>query len=245
MIFSKLLAVLGFFQLLSPTFAWPHDFNCPDRRGPRAIQARVPPLLNEALAANVWRPPPPGWYFKAWNMIYASNPQYAFFRNFQYDPTAVNPSQTNGQVHDLASFQIPNNDTVFTTYGVDTPHGNAAAVLNYAGTGILTGATSQYSLLAWGCDSNNVPYYASYSTDTAATNTPAGIDIFSVSDQGLDQATADALIAALKALPKAEIATLANALNKTIQDGGRNGQLRVNTCDDYCKSNQDLLGILG
>ncbi|WP_218968304.1 hypothetical protein, partial [Klebsiella pneumoniae] len=117
-------------------------------------------------------------------MIYASNSQYLGFRNLQYDPTAIDPANPAGQVNDLTSFQVPGNDTIYTTYGVDTPDPRPgfSAVLDYAGTGILTGATSEYSIMAWGCDNTGTPYYVSYSSETALTATPAGIDIFSTND---------------------------------------------------------------
>lgn len=161
-------------------------------------------------------------------MIYASNPQYTeSFRNLQYDPAPIDPSNLYGQVNDLTTFQLPNNDTIFTSYGVDTPHPQWPAVLDYAGTGILEGAESQYSIFAWGCDSTGIPYFASYATAAELTQTPAGIDIMSTSDEGLDAETAAALIAAMKVLDNAEVSNLAASLAKMVQDGGREGQTRV------------------
>jgi hypothetical protein len=116
-------------------------------------------------------------------------------------------------------------------------------VLEYAGTGILEGAYSEYSALTWGCDANGVPYYASYSSAAPASGTPAGIDILSTSDLGPDQATVDAIIKKLKALPNDEIKQLASTQVKMSQDGERRGLPRI-ICDDYCKSNQNLLDIL-
>lgn len=177
-------------------------------------------------------------------MILASNPQYAAMRNVQYDPTPIDPSDPTGLVNDLFSFQFPGNDNIITTYGVDTPHPHFPAVLDYAGTGILVGATSQYSILVWGCDINKVPYYASYSTAVEFTDTPAGIDLMSTSDRGPDQDTIDAVIEALKKLGSDEITKYVDALERMVQDGGRRGMPRA-TCDDYCKTNQGLIGIVG
>jgi hypothetical protein len=164
-------------------------------------------------------------------MIYASNPQYSTLRNLQYDPTPVDPSNPTGQVNDLTSFQSPGSDTIYTSYGIDTPSTQPgwSGVLDYVGTGILADATSQYSLLAWGCDSTGTPYYASYSSVTAVSKTPAGIDVFSTSDKGLDQATADTLLAALKDLPNEEIRGLVRGLMRTVQDGGRDGKQSVSS----------------
>jgi|TARA_R110002003_G_scaffold595_7_gene20750 hypothetical protein len=160
-------------------------------------------------------------------MFYATNTQYAAFRNLQYDPTPVDPSNPAGLVNDLSSFQISGNDTIYTSYGIDTPHPTLPAVLRYAGTGILEGAISEYSMLAWGCDAEGMPYYASYSTAAELSSTPAGIDIMSTRDTGPDEATVDALVEALKELQDEEISHLVATLTKMTQDGGRNGLPRV------------------
>lgn len=217
---------------------------CPKPLGAPGVKLRLPPSMNNGKTPVYWKPPPVGWYSRLWHMIYASNPQYTAFRNFQYDSLPLNPADPAGPVNDLSSFQLPGNSTIYTSYGVDTPHPTLPAVLEYEGTGILAGATSEYSGLTWGCDKNGVPYYASYSTATEQTSTPAGIDILSASDLGPDQKTVDAIINGLKKLPNQEIKDLAATMTKMVQDGSRRGLPRV-VCDDYCKSNQDLLAILG
>ncbi|KAH7068785.1 hypothetical protein BKA63DRAFT_450163 [Paraphoma chrysanthemicola] len=219
--------------------------SCPPHHGPEGVRVRLPPALDGSGHHTSWVAPSPRWYFKPWSMIYASNLQYTAFRNFQYDPTAIDPSEPSGLVNDLSSFQLPGNDTVYTTYGVDTPHTTYSTVLSYAGTGILEGATSDYSLLAWGCDARGQPYYASYSTAVELSSTPVGIDIMSTSNSGPDEATFEALVKALNNLRNEEIRGLVATLTEITQDGGRNGLPRVDTCDDYCKSNQNMIGIIG
>jgi hypothetical protein len=176
---------------------------CPRDTGARGVRVRLPPNFTNNIVDNShyhpskpWPAPPIGWYFKPWSMILASNAQYAAFRNVQYDPTAIDPSNPSGLVNDLFSFQFPGNDTVFTSYGIDTPHSFYPAVLYFEGTGIVAGATSEYSMLAWGCDSKGVPYYASYSSAVELTSTPAGIDLMSTCDGGPDDETVAALIEA-------------------------------------------------
>lgn len=234
---------------------------CPRKIGAEGVEARLPPTFSQQHHGKPWCPPPVGFYFKPWSTILASNPQYAAMRNIQYDPTPVDPSDPTGLVNDLFSFQVPGNDTVFTTYGVDTPRPNLPATLDFAGTGILTGATSEFYILFWGCDANRVPYYGSYSTATNLTQTPPGIDLLSTNDQGPDQATVNAIIKALKDLDNDEITKYVDKLARVDQDGGRRNMPRVSssswpvlmytdstmqaTCDDYCKTNQGLLGAFG
>jgi hypothetical protein len=156
----------------------------------------------------------------------------------QYDPTPIDSLYPVVQINDLTSFQLPGNETVYTSYGIDKPNPQWHAVLDYAGRGILEEATSQYSLLAWGCDSMGTPYYVSYSSASEVTQTPAGIDIMSTNDKGLDKETADTIVAALKNLPNQDVIALAASLSKTVQDGGRDGMPRVSfasTCYVLCE----------
>ncbi|KAF1945264.1 hypothetical protein EJ02DRAFT_51219 [Clathrospora elynae] len=239
-----LLTLLAGSTLALSTTAHPNT-TCPPLHGAKGVRVRFPPSFNTShhFHEPVWPAPPVGWYFKPWSMIYASNPQYAAFRNLQYDPTAINPANLTGPVNDLFSFQLPGNDTVITTYGVDTPHPLYAAVLEYAGTGILVGASSEYTLLAWGCDSKGTPYYVSYSSATNLTKTPAGIDMMSTSDKGPDNGTVSAVVKELKGLGNKEITGLVDNFTRMVQDGKRVG--RNATCDEYCQSNQDLISVLG
>jgi hypothetical protein len=210
-----------------------------------AYPSGLPPAFDGGVTSEKWQSFPTGFYFQPWYMVYASNPANLALRNFQYDPTPVDSSNPTGLVNDLGSFQVPNNATVYTTYGVDTPNNTYPAVFHYEGTGILEGATSEYSVLAWGCDAAELPYYVNYATVTELTKTPAGIDIMSTRETGMDQATLDMLVRKLKALGNKEIADMADGLQRMKNDGGRNGMPRITTCDDKCKSNQGLLDILG
>ncbi|KAH7089127.1 hypothetical protein FB567DRAFT_325255 [Paraphoma chrysanthemicola] len=223
--------MVRFITFLVGTTAFAADsllaLTCPPDHGPEGVRVRLPPAFDGSGHHTSWVAPPPSWYFKPWSMIYASNLQYAAFRNFQYDPTTIDASEPSGLVNDLTSFQLPGNDTIYTTYGVDTPHTTYPAVLIYAGTGILEGATSEYSMLAWGCDARGQPYYASYSTAVELSSTPAGIDIMSTSNSGPDEATFEALVKALNNLRNEEIRGLVATLTKMTQDGGRNGHPRV------------------
>jgi hypothetical protein len=177
-------------------------------------------------------------------MVYASNPANLALRNFQYDPTPVDAANPTGPVNDLGSFQVPNNTKVFTTYGVDTPQTTYPSEYMYAGTGIIEGASSLYSVLAWGCDENRLPYYVNYATATELTKTPAGIDIMSTKVTGMDEKTLQTVLNRLRELGNDEITAMANAMSPMTNDGGRDGMPRITTCDEECKSNKDLLEIL-
>ncbi|KAJ4299516.1 hypothetical protein N0V90_004761 [Kalmusia sp. IMI 367209] len=208
------------------------------------VNIRDPPTL-AVKRFPTWVPPPTGWIFKPWYQVQSSNEQNLQLRNFQWDPTPVDASNPDGPINDLSSFQLQNNDKVYTSYGVATPNNSFPALLDYRGTGILENATSQYSWLGWGCDINGNDYYVSYSSSAEASNSPAGLDIMSVVDTGVDQQTADTVIKKLKNSDLAEIRELSGRVIGTIQDGGRRGMDRIDTCDDECKTNKDLIDIIG
>jgi len=157
----------------------------------------------------------------------------------------MDPGDLGGAINDLSSFQIPGSDKIYTSYGVAYPHPHWPGVLDYVGTGLLENATSQYSWLAWGCDLDGNSYYVSYSSPAEASGTPAGIDLMSVTDIGPEQATVDKVFDELKKLGNEEITRLASAMIRNIQDGARDGLPRVTTCDAECKTNNDLVDIIG
>ncbi|KAF1950128.1 hypothetical protein CC80DRAFT_244563 [Byssothecium circinans] len=237
---SNLIGTICAFALC--VFAAPPKagYNC----GPSAVQVRLPVNKTGTAPPSYWALPPPDFYFKPWNMVYATHAANLALRNFQYDPTPI-ANDAHSRINDLSSFQIPGNDTVFTSYGIDTPLSPNNDVLSYQGTGIISAATSLYSLNAWGCDANGTPYYVNYATASESTNTPAGIDIMSTRDDGMDLATFNVIKKKLIALGNAEVAAMANAFQRTVQDGGRRGMPRIRECDAQCQTNEGLIPILG
>ncbi|KAH9876170.1 hypothetical protein J1614_004049 [Plenodomus biglobosus] len=221
-----LVSILAFTATGNPTTTITLS-SCPPTLGAKGVQVRLPPSLDPNPTQSKWHAPPPTWYFKPWHMIYASNRQYTAFRNLQYEPSPINPGLPSSHINDLFSFQLPGHPTIYTTYGVDTPHPEFPGVLQYNATGVLAGATSEYSLLAWGCDDSAVPYYASYSSATRETRTPAGIDVMSVSVGGPDAGTLAAVVGALAGLGSGEVRELVGGLQRMIWDGEREGMGKV------------------
>lgn len=154
----------------------------------------------------------------------------------------MDPSQPTGKRTDLSSFQIVNNETVFTSYGEDTPT-VIPGVYHYQGTGILEQANDTLEILAWGYDCRGDGYRISYSTATEFTKTPASLDVLSRTKKGPDAATLGKIQSALIALGNAEVTALAKAIGPALQDSGRDGQAPIQKCDDECKTNKDLLGL--
>ncbi|KAF9732714.1 hypothetical protein PMIN06_002834 [Paraphaeosphaeria minitans] len=236
--------VVATVALVSVVVALPTGSNS-IRCGPAGVDLRDPPTFADATPDPSWKPVPTGWIFKPWYQVLTSNTQVAQLRNFQWDPTPVNSHDPNGAINDLSSFQVPNSDTVVTSYGVATPNTSYLNVYEYRGTGILENATSQYSWLGWGCDGFGKSYYVSYATAAPASGTPAGIDFMSTSEYGLDENTSNKVVEVLKQSKSQEIRKIAHTFVPNIQDGGRRGKPRIRECNDECKTNKDLIGIIG
>lgn len=162
------------------------------------------------------------------------------YRNIQYVPTPINSSEPTGPRNDLSSLQLLNNITVFTTYGVDYPVPGLKNVYQFNSSGIITGADDVLNILAWGYDSSGTEWYASYSTITTLLNLPASVDVLSRKDNGPTRDTFEAIKCALRELGNADLSKLVDELVAIKQDGARDGEAPI-VCDDYCKTNQDLL----
>ncbi|KAK3377637.1 hypothetical protein B0H63DRAFT_382525, partial [Podospora didyma] len=187
------------------------------------ISVRLPPVIDNGASTAGWSIPPVGSDFGYWYQTFSSSPS-GFQRNLQYSTHPLNPSNPVGQRTDLSSFQIVGNDTVYTSYGVDTPLAPAfPAVYNYTGSGILSQATDILSVLAWGTDCNGIGYRVSHSTFTPFTGTPASVDVLSRSKLGPDATTLANIKAALVALGNSGITALVNAMVAAAQDSGRDG----------------------
>lgn len=204
-----------------------------------SLSVRFPPTLGNVSHTH-WRHPPLGWDFNNWFQTNSSSPNAAM-RNLQYNPTPIDPDDPAGDLNDLSSFQLLNNDTVFTSYGIDTPT-SIPAVYSFAGTGLLKGANDSLEVLAWGYDCRGVGYRVSYSSLTTLTQTPASIDVLSRSDKGPDSATLSKIQDALVAFGDASITALAKRIGPALQDGARDGLPPVQ-CDAACKNNEDLAGL--
>lgn len=206
------------------------------------VSVRLPPTLS-GEADDDWKPPPVGWDFGNWYQTNSSSAN-TFQRNLQWSTFPLDPTDPTGKRSDLSSFQLVGNDTVLTSYGEDTPT-ETPAVYYYQGTGILQEANDYLQILAWGTDCHGIGYRLSYSTFTEFTQTPASVDILSRTAKGPDARTLGKIQEKLIAFGVDEITKLTKAMVPALQDGARDGQPPILTCDEHCKSNEDLLDLIG
>ena len=196
---------------------------------------------------------PVGWRYGNWKFTSSSQPAYAAFVNVQWDlsPSFPQSATIPGQDNDVASFQIAGDPsgTILTLYGIDTPRlsndpsigSGWADVYDWVGAGAVSTMNNSIEVIAWGYDTDGIPYTLVYETPITdpAHPQPADIDVASRSDSGPSQATLTEVFAALSSLGNQELSDLIGQVVPLVQNGARDGQPPV-TCDATCMSNSDF-----
>ena len=214
------------------------------------VRARLPPTINpDPKPFSTWVAPPPGWFYGNWKATYTSQPAYFSMQNMQYDFSPVFPQSTStpGRNNDITSFQLANQSTVFTAYGIDTPRRSKDpslgpewdAVYDFTGMGALATVTNTWQIIAWGYDTLGDGYLVLYETPVAATGASSGLDIESRSENGPSLETLIRIYSALTALGNEELTGLVYSMQKQVVDGRRSGTPPVQ-CDIACVNNTGL-----
>lgn len=163
----------------------------------------------------------------------------------------LSPTETypiDGTLQDLTS-EFARNETsfVFKNYGIDTP-----TVINgkpipdsytYVPSGPLAFANNTWEVIAWGYDSNGVPYAVLYETPADAGLVGPALDIISRDDDGPSKATLNAIYDGIKDLQNSQLNTLLASVVKLNQNGGRNGELYP-SCNTTCMTNGKQYSVL-
>lgn len=214
------------------------------------VQARLPPTVapNTSLFSS-WVAPPPGWFYGNWKVTYTSQPAYFPFHNFQWDSSPLFPQSTGlpGQNNDLTSYQLANDSTVVTAYGIDTPRRSNDpslgpewdSVYDFDGTGALASVNNSWELLAWGYDTCGDAYTIIYETPVVAINSLSGLDIDSRSEHRPSPKTLEGIYDALTHLNNTELTELVRTTRKLVVDGRRT-ELPPVECDARCVDNTNL-----
>lgn len=215
------------------------------------VTVRLPPTINpDPKMFSSWVAPPPGWFYGNWKVTYTSQPVYLPLQNMQYDGSPVFPQSSTlpGQNNDLTSYQLANDSTVFTAYGIDTPRRSNdpslgaewEAVYDFVGTGSLAATNNTWELLAWGYDTRGDGYMAIYETPVAESGQPSGLDILSRSENGPGAGTLKGIYDALLTLGNTELSGLVHSTQKLVIDGQRTGMPPVQ-CDVGCVNNINVV----
>lgn len=213
------------------------------------VHARLPPSLNpNPEHTGAYEPMPSGWLYGTWHVTFSSQPNYLPLLNLQWNPSPHFPENGTlpGQNNDLSSFQLAGDTTIHTAYGIDTPRRSNdptlgpgwADIYDFVGTGGLRTINNSIEMIAWGYDTDGVPYAVMYETPVLDPSNlgPADIDIDSRSDTGPTNATLGVIFDELLKLGNKEIAALTEQIVPLVQNGARRGLGPV-VCDAACVNN--------
>jgi len=225
------------------------DLNiCPLRRHqtpPNNIEIRLPPTFQ--LPSQIdWEPTPPFWFLGTWYFAYSNSVVYQLFQNMQWTLYPTGTYGIDGTLQDLTSeFALNKTSFVFKNYGVDTP-----TVINgqpvpdsytYVPTPPLIFANNTWEVIAWGYDSDGVPYAVVYETPADGGLVGPSLDVISRSDKGPSKPTLDAIYDGINDLHNDALSAVLKIVVKLTQNGGRNGEL-FPSCNATCQTNGTLPG---
>jgi hypothetical protein len=153
----------------------------------------------------------------------------------------LSPTETSafdGSLQDLTTeFALNETHLVFENYGIDIPTVIDGKLIPdsyfYLPTGPIAFANNTWEVIAWGYDSNNVPYSVVYETPVDGGLIGPSLDIISRDDNGPSKLTLDAIHEGIKGLHNDQLDQLLASLVKLKQDGGRDGQ-RYPSCNATC-----------
>ncbi len=176
------------------------------------------------------------WFFFASNQATYTD----FFRDFQWTTSRIaqpDNSQPTDKLHDLASYILLNDSTstVHYSYGVDTPVAGVADVYHSQPNAPLAFANNTWSVIAWGYDSDSVPYVVLHETPAGGQGS-ASLDFASRRRQGIEKTTYKMLKEGVRGLASNELNGLLTDVKVLIQDGARDG-LPWPACNATCMTN--------
>ena len=207
---------------------------------PNPIAFRLPPALDSCYDA-AWEPTPANWFLGTWYFIYSNSLIYQLFQDMQWTLSPTETTPLDGTLQDLTSeFSLNETSFVFKNYGIDIPTVKDGKLIPdsyfYVPTGPLAFANNTWEVIAWGYDSNGVPYSVVYETPADAGLVGPSLDIISRDDNGPSKLTLDAIHEGIKGLHNDQLDKLLASEVKLKQNGGRNGQ-RYPSCNATCVTN--------
>ncbi|KZF21741.1 hypothetical protein L228DRAFT_283871 [Xylona heveae TC161] len=199
------------------------------------IVLRAPSVHAGSHQAASLPAPPMDWLCGTWTVTHSTLPMWKSKRNVRITYTAVpaaahsSNTQATDRLDDLVSYQSLSSTKVKTIHGIDKASGGAPAEGNAAswawdwrGKGPLAIASSHWEILGWSGAETDDPrkqWAVTYFAKTLFT--PAGIDIYCRSSEGVSPETLVELKDALDRIDDSEIKQLASSMFEVTRDGAR------------------------
>ncbi|KAF2725366.1 hypothetical protein K431DRAFT_281314 [Polychaeton citri CBS 116435] len=202
--------------------------------------------------AETYSPPPLPWLLETWNVTHSTLPMWKSKRNVQIQYTSLAPSDPSvtaeggesDRLDDLVTYQGLDSSKVSSVRGVDkAANAQRRDVWDWRGRGWLVVAGSRWEVIGWGEEEeegggggDHAPTGSS-PPGGGGTNknkwvvtlfaktlfTPQGVDIYSLSPQGVKAETLQGIKKALAGCEDGSVKKLAGELFEVAVDGERAG----------------------
>ena len=187
-------------------------------RLPEGHRSNKPPAAEDPTPE--FKPPPMEFLKGHWKITHSSLPLWKDKKNVTIDYTPLAPSSSGVVcIDDWTKYMTMSSSAVKSVHGVDTPSPNNPGAFDWRGKGWLKIASSHWELLGWGAVEelgDRGVWMVSYFQKTLFT--PAGIDIYSRSERGLDEGLLKEVKATLGRLEAEDVSKLVKSMFKITSD---------------------------
>ncbi|KAK8219683.1 hypothetical protein M8818_000657 [Zalaria obscura] len=189
-----------------------------------------PPTVSSQPAPPEYEAPSLSFLHGTWHVTHSTLPMWKSKRNVRISYTPLPPStpsvsaEHTDRLDDIVTYQGLSGTKVHEVHGVDKASSESRDSWDWRGKGWLMIASSHWEVLGWGQEQatqdgkpNNwaVTYFAK------TLFTPAGIDIYSSSESGLQEETVLSIKRALTEIYDEGVKKLAGEILEIKRDGGR------------------------
>lgn len=185
-----------------------------------------PPTFSKAKPPADYKNPSIAWLSETWHVTHSTLPMWRSKRNVRIQYTPLEPSASSiakdntDRTDDLVSYQSLSGEKVSTIKGINkaASSGDSRGEWDWRGKGLLKIAGSHWEVLAWGEDEGN-----KWMTIVFAKTlfTPAGIDVFSQSQEGLRPEILGNIKQALAEVDDEDVRKMAKDIFEIKIDGSR------------------------
>lgn len=195
---------------------------------PSAITLRPPTFSSTPQPKDRSNPSIP-WLAEAWHITHSTLPMWKSKRNVRITYTPLPPSaesiaaENTDRIDDLVTYQTLKSDKVQSVKGLDkaveSKDGKEGrGEWDWRGRGWLAIAGSHWEILGWGEEDSGNKWIVSMFAKTLFT--PAGIDVYSLREEGVSGETLEGIKEALQAIEDEGVKKLAGEVFE-IQRGGQ------------------------
>jgi hypothetical protein len=185
-----------------------------------------PPTFSKAAALADFTLPTIPWLTESWHVTHSSLPMWKSKRNVQIRYTPLPPSSASvppdstDRLNDVVTYQSLSSTKLQTIGGVDTASGEGRGEWDWRGKGWLKIASSHWEVLGWGEEEATGNKWV-VTCFAKTLFTPAGVDLYSRDNSGLEMETVVAIKKALTEVDDQDIRKMAGDLFEVKIDDAR------------------------